>query len=52
MIFDEQDAGYFNLGIGIEYWLGEKKKTEIVLESLYKNTGEAYGIKHFQQTLV
>ena len=39
VIFDEQGAGYFNLGAGIEYWFGEKKKTAIILESLYKNTG-------------
>ena len=26
VIFKEQGAGYFNLGVGIEYWLGEKKK--------------------------
>ncbi|MDC3368702.1 OmpA family protein [Flavobacteriaceae bacterium] len=51
VIFNEQGAGYFNLGVGIEYWLGEKKKTGIILESLYKNTGETYGIKHFQHML-
>lgn len=51
VIFNEQGAGYFNLGVGIEYWLGEKKKTGIIIESLYKNTGETYGIKHFQHML-
>jgi len=51
VIFDEQGAGYFNLGAGIEYWFGEKKKTAIILESLYKNTGETYAIKHFQHMI-
>lgn len=51
VIFNEQGAGYFNLGVGIEYWLGEKKKTGIIPESLYKNTGETNGIKHFQHML-
>ena len=50
-IFDEQGAGYFNLGAGIEYWLGKNKKTGIILESLFKNTGETYGVKHFQHML-
>ena len=50
-IFDEQGAGYFNLGAGLELWLGENKKTAIILESLYKNTGETYGVKHFQHLL-
>lgn len=51
VIFDEQGAGYFNLGAGIEYWFGEKKKTAIILESIYKNTGETYAIKHFQHMI-
>jgi len=50
-IFGETGAGYFNLGAGLEYWFGEKKKTGIVLESIYKNTGERYGTKHFQHLL-
>lgn len=50
-IFDEQGAGYFNLGAGLELWLGENKKTAITVESLYKNTGETYGVKHFQHLL-
>ena len=50
-IFNKQGAGYFNLGAGIEYWLGENKKTGIILETLYKNTGETYGVKHFQHLL-
>ena len=50
-IFDAVGAGYFNLGVGIEYWFGEEKRTGIVLGSLYRNTGETYGIKHFQHHL-
>lgn len=38
--FDETGAGYFNLGAGLEYWMGKKKKTGIILETIYKNTGE------------
>ena len=47
-LFDEQGAGYFNLGAGLEFWLGENKKTALILETIYKNTGETYGVKHFQ----
>jgi len=47
-IFDAVGAGYFNLGAGIEYWFGEEKRTGVVLGSLFRNTGETYGIKHFQ----
>ena len=50
-IFDEQGAGYFNLGAGIEIWLGPKKKTALTLETIYKNTGETYGVKHFQHLM-
>lgn len=50
-IFGEQGTGYFNLGAGIELWLGEKKKTALTLETLYKNTGETFGVKHFQHLL-
>lgn len=50
-IFDEQGAGYFNLGAGLELWMGENKKTALTVESLYKNTGETYGVKHFQHSL-
>ena len=38
-IFDSQGAGYFNLGAGIELWLGKNKKTALTFETLYKNTG-------------
>jgi len=47
-LFDEQGAGYFNLGAGLEFWLGENKKTVLILETIYKNAGETYGVKHFQ----
>ena len=47
-LFDEQGAGYFNLGAGLEFWLGENKKTALILETIYKNAGETYGVKHFQ----
>ena len=50
-IFDEQGAGYFNLGAGVEIWLGPKKKTALTLETIYKNTGETYGVKHFQHLM-
>ena len=50
-IFDEQGAGYFNLWAGIEIWLGPKKKTALTLETIYKNTGETYGVKHFQHLM-
>ena len=50
-IFDEQGAGYFNLGAGIKIWLGPKKKTALTLETIYKNTGETYGVKHFQHLM-
>jgi len=50
-IFDAVGAGYFNLGIGIEYWFGQDKRTGVVLGSLYRNTGETYGVKHFQHHL-
>ena len=50
-IFGEQGTGYFNLGAGLELWLGEKKKTALTLETLYKNTGETFGVKHFQHLL-
>lgn len=50
-IFDATGAGYFNLGAGIEYWFGKEKRTGIVLGSLFRNTGETYGIKHFQHHL-
>jgi outer membrane protein OmpA-like peptidoglycan-associated protein len=49
--FDKIGAGYFNLGAGLEYWMGQKKKTGIVLETVYKNTGETFGNKHFQHLL-
>ena len=29
VIFDKTGAGYFNLGTGIEYWLGEKKENRL-----------------------
>lgn len=47
-LFDQQGAGYFNLGAGLEFWLGKNKKTALILETIYKNTGETYGVKHFQ----
>ena len=47
-LFDEQGAGYFNLGAGLEFWLGENIKTALILETIYKNAGETYGVKHFQ----
>ena len=50
-IIYEQGAGYFNLGAGLELWMGENKKTALTVESLYKNTGETYGVKHFQHSL-
>jgi outer membrane protein OmpA-like peptidoglycan-associated protein len=50
-IFDSQGAGYFNLGAGIELWLGKNKKTALTFETLYKNTGETYGVKHFQHLM-
>ena len=46
-LFDEQGAGYFNLGAGLEFWLGENIKTALILETIYKNAGETYGVKHF-----
>lgn len=49
--FDEVSAGYFNLGFGIEYALGDNKKTILFAESLFRNTGETYGYKHFQHSL-
>ena len=50
-IFDEQGAGYFNLGAGLELWMGENKKTALTVESFYKNIGQTYGVKHFQRSL-
>ena len=47
-IFDKVGAGYFNLGAGIEYWLGEKGQWGITVGSLFRNTGETFGTKHFQ----
>ena len=47
-IFNKVGAGYFNLGAGIEYWLGEKRQWGITVGSLFRNTGETYGTKHFQ----
>ena len=51
VFFGEISAGYFNLGFGIEYALGQKKKTVLFVESLFRNTGEIYGIKHFQHSV-
>lgn len=39
------------MGAGIEIWLGPKKKTALTLETIYKNTGETYGVKHFQHLM-
>ena len=49
--FDDVSAGYFNLGLGVEYVLGEKKKTVLFAKSLFRNTGENYGNKHFQHSI-
>ena len=48
--FGDISAGYFNLGLGIEYALGKEKKTVLFVESLFRNTGETYGTKHFQHS--
>jgi len=48
--FGDISAGYFNLGFGIEYALGKDKKTVLFVESLFRNTGETYGTKHFQHS--
>src|SRR6056300_1726466 len=48
--FGDISAGYFNLGFGIEYALGKEKKTVLFVESLFRNTGETYGTKHFQHS--
>jgi len=50
-IFDTTGAGYFNLGAGLEYLVGEKQRTALQLGSVFKNTGESYGVKHFQHYL-
>ena len=50
VFFDEISAGYFNLGFGIEYALGQKKKTVLFAQSIFRNTGETYGNKHFQHS--
>lgn len=49
--FDDVSAGYFNLGLGVEYVLGEKKKTVLFAKSLFRNTWENYGNKHFQHSI-
>ena len=51
VFFDNVSAGYFNLGFGIEYALGEKKKTVLFAKSLFRNTGETYGNKYFQHAI-
>ncbi len=51
VFFDDVSAGYFNLGLGVEYVLGEKKKTVLFAKSLFRNTGENYGNKHFQHSI-
>lgn len=51
VFFGEISTGYFNLVFGIEYALGQKKKTVLFVESLFRNTGEIYGIKHFQHSV-
>ena len=48
--FGDISAGYFNLDLGIEYALGKEKKTVLFVESLFRNTGETYGTKHFQHS--
>ena len=48
--FGDISAGYFNLGFGIEYALGKEKKTVLFVESLFRNTEETYGTKHFQHS--
>jgi len=50
-IFDTTGAGYFNLGAGIEYLVGQQQRTVLQLGSVFKNTGENYGTKHFQHYL-
>lgn len=50
-IFDTQVGGYFNVGFGIEVWLGRNRKTALTLETLYKNSGETTTVKHFQHLL-
>ena len=32
--FDDVSAGYFNLGLGVEYVLGEKKKNGFICQKL------------------
>jgi OOP family OmpA-OmpF porin len=51
VFFDDVSAGYFNLGLGVEYVLGEKKKTVLFAKSLFRNRGENYGNKHFQHSI-
>jgi outer membrane protein OmpA-like peptidoglycan-associated protein len=51
VFFDDVSAGYFNLGSGVEYVLGEKKKTVLFAKSLFRNTRENYGNKHFQHSI-
>ena len=51
VFFDKVSAGYFNLGFGIEYALGKKRKTIVFAETLFRNTGETYGEKNFQHSL-
>ena len=51
VFFDDVSAGYFNLGLGVEYVLGEKKKMVLFAKSLFRNTGENYGNKHFQHSI-
>ncbi len=48
--FLELGGGYAlcdDQGAGLEFWLGENIKTALILETIYKNAGETYGVKHF-----
>ena len=45
--FDDVSAGYFNLGLGVEYVLGEKKKTVLFAKAYLGIQGRIMAISTF-----
>ena len=50
-VFGEKGDGSFNMGAGLTYLLGEKRRVGLTMGTLYKATGLSYGKKHFQHLL-
>ena len=49
-IFNDQGAGFYNFGFGLEYLLGKKKIVGISFETIFKKCVEAYSFSHFHHS--